>query len=123
MIMIWMMLAMAFPVLGIALFFVLPWTIALPVYLCGTVLSLAMHRAMHKSMKLPLRTGGERLVGESAEVLSWRGHEGRIRCDGESWHAWARNSADLRPGDRVEVLSLEGVTLKVAPRGLARERR
>lgn len=117
-----MMVMMAFPLLGIALFFVLPWPSAVPLYLAGVLLSLLLHRAMARSMKLPVRMGRGSLIGQGAEVLSWDGYEGRVRCRGESWHAWARDPPDLRPGERVKVVDLEGVTLEVVSPGSVGER-
>jgi membrane protein implicated in regulation of membrane protease activity len=113
--MLGMMIVMAFPLLGIALFFLLPWQTALPLYLGGLVLSLLLHRAMARSMKLPIRMGRGSLVGQEAEVLSWDHAEGRVRCRGESWHARARDPQGFDPGQRVEVVELAGATLEVVP--------
>ncbi len=111
--MLGMMIMMAFPFLGIALFFLLPWPSALPLYLGGVVVSVFLHRAMARSMKLPVRMGRSSLIGQEAEVLSWDHSEGRVRCRGESWHARARDPQSFEPGERVEVVELLGATLEV----------
>jgi membrane-bound serine protease (ClpP class) len=62
----------------------------------------------------PVRAGYEELIGASAEVRTSLDPEGQVWIEGALWRA--RLSGDggpLRPGDRVTVEAVEGLTLKV----------
>ena len=64
----------------------------------------------------PVRTGAEELVGARAEVRTSLDPEGQVWVEGALWRA--RLSGDggpLRPGDRVRVEAIEGLTLLVRP--------
>lgn len=64
----------------------------------------------------PVRTGSEELVGARAEVRTSLDPEGQVWIEGALWGA--RLSGDggpLRPGDRVTVEAVEGLTLVVRP--------
>lgn len=71
---------------------------------------LAAHREQ------PVRAGREELIGASAEVRTSLDPEGQVWIEGALWRA--RLSGDgrpQRPGDRVTVEAVEGLTLKVRP--------
>jgi len=56
-------------------------------------------------------TGPLSLIGEIGEVKEWSGSEGRIFVHGSIWGA---NSKDnLKPGDKVEILGVEGLVLQI----------
>ena len=60
--------------------------------------------------------GKEGMLGETAEVCSpFSGLEGRVRFGAEIWQAKleAEASPALSPGDFVEIISVEGLTLTV----------
>ncbi|HET7053320.1 MAG TPA: NfeD family protein [Solirubrobacterales bacterium] len=64
----------------------------------------------------PVRGGQEELIGASAEVRTPPDPEGQVAIAGAIWHA--RRMGDgvpLRPGDRVTVEAVEGLTLVVRP--------
>lgn len=64
----------------------------------------------------PVRTGSEELVGARAEVRTSLDPEGQVWIEGALWRA--RLSGDggpLRPGDRVTVEAVDGLTLMVRP--------
>ena len=64
----------------------------------------------------PVRTGSEELVGARAEARTSLDPEGQVWIEGALWRA--RLSGDggaLRPGDRVRVEAVEGLTLVVRP--------
>jgi membrane protein implicated in regulation of membrane protease activity len=111
-----MMLLMAFPLLGIALFFFLPWQVALPCYLAGIAVSVVYHRAMNQSRKLRVTTGRRGMIGETATVTSWRSGEGTVRCHGETWRARTLDGAAIAPDDDVLVVDFsEPMVLFVRP--------
>ena len=71
---------------------------------------LAAHREQ------PVRAGHEELIGAPAEVRSSLDPEGQIWIEGALWRArLAGNGGPLRPGDRVTVEAIEGLTLLVRP--------
>jgi membrane-bound serine protease (ClpP class) len=64
----------------------------------------------------PVRAGHEELIGAPAEVRTSLDPEGQVWIEGALWRArLAGDGAALRPGDRVTVESIEGLTLVVRP--------
>jgi membrane-bound serine protease (ClpP class) len=71
---------------------------------------LAAHREQ------PVRAGHEELVGALAEVRTSLDPEGQVWIEGALWRArLAGEGMALRPGDRVRVEAVEGLTLVVRP--------
>jgi membrane-bound serine protease (ClpP class) len=71
---------------------------------------LAAHREQ------PVRAGHEELIGAPAEVRSSLDPEGQVWIEGALWRArLTGNGGPLRPGDRVTVEAIEGLTLMVRP--------
>jgi membrane-bound serine protease (ClpP class) len=69
---------------------------------------LAAHR------ENPVRAGREELVGAAAEVRTSLDPEGQVWIEGALWRArLAGEGGPLRPGDRVTVEAVEGLTLRV----------
>jgi membrane-bound serine protease (ClpP class) len=63
----------------------------------------------------PVRTGAEELVGSSAEARSTIDPEGQVWAQGTVWGArLAEASNPVRPGDRVTVEAIDGLTLVVS---------
>jgi len=64
----------------------------------------------------PIRTGYEEMVGSSAEARSTLDPEGQVWIEGALWRArLAGGDAAARPGDRVVVEAVDGLTLVVSP--------
>ena len=62
----------------------------------------------------PVRTGSEELVGARAEVRTPLDPEGQVWIEGALWRArLAGEDAAPRPGDRVTVEAVDGLTLTV----------
>lgn len=75
---------------------------------------LAAHREQ------PVRAGHEELIGASAEVRASLDPEGQVWIEGALWRArLAGDGGPLRPGDRVTVEAIEGLTLLVRPESSA----
>lgn len=69
---------------------------------------LAAHRDQ------PVRTGSEELIGAGAEVRTSLDPEGQVWIEGALWRARLSDEAGpLRPGDRVTVEAIDGLTLVV----------
>ena len=64
-----------------------------------------------QSRKRTVQAGAEQLIGGTAEVVEWSGHEGRVRVHGEIW--LAESEMELASGDRVRVIGREGLKLTV----------
>ncbi len=58
-------------------------------------------------------TGIQTMLGESAEVVDGFEEKGLVRYSGELWTA--RTREPLRPGQRVRITRVEGLTLWVEP--------
>ncbi|MCD8520181.1 MAG: hypothetical protein LRY36_01330 [Alphaproteobacteria bacterium] len=61
--------------------------------------------------KKKVTTGTESMVGDSAEVIEWKDGKGRVTAQGEPWKAVG--DEPLKKGDRVKILAVEGLVLKV----------
>jgi membrane-bound serine protease (ClpP class) len=66
-----------------------------------------------KARERPVVSGLEELLHSNGEVLDDFEGKGRIRIHGEVW--LAESATPLRRGDRVQVLAVDGLVLKVQP--------
>jgi membrane-bound serine protease (ClpP class) len=73
---------------------------------------LAAHREQ------PIRGGHEELIGATAEVRTSLDPEGQVWIEGALWRArLSDDGPPLRPGGRVTVEAVDGLTLRVRPEG------
>ena len=99
------------PILGLAVFLVLPLVWAGPVYAVIFLLSVAMYMLIIKAMRQPITTGTEALLRSRATVVGgdkgyWRVQVGNETCDAESPEI-------LEVGDSVRITSINGLRLRV----------
>jgi membrane-bound serine protease (ClpP class) len=81
----------------------------------GAMFAFLVQRAV-RARHQPVRTGYEELIGTTAEVRVALDPEGQVFVQGALWRArLANGGGPLRPGDRVLVQSVEGLTLLVTP--------
>jgi membrane-bound serine protease (ClpP class) len=66
-----------------------------------------------RSMRRPVATGTQSMIGETAEVVADFTGRGRVRYGGELWNA--RSDTALRAGDPARIVKVEGLTLWVEP--------
>lgn len=67
-----------------------------------------------RAQRLPVRAGRETLIGRTAEVLSRVDERGgKVFVEGEYWNAVGNET--IEAGRVVEVVAVEGLTLKVKP--------
>lgn len=104
--------AMVFAMLGAGA------VVQLIVFIAGSIASLALIRPIaraHLRMPAELRTGTAALTGARAVVLQRVDSDGgRVRIGGEEWSARAYMEGQVyEPGDRVEVVKIEGATALV----------
>jgi membrane protein implicated in regulation of membrane protease activity len=103
------------PLIGLIVFWLLPLSSAIPVYLVILLVSGVLYwvtaRAMRKRAKYDLTS----LIGTEARVVSMSGIRGNIQyvveVHGELWNARSRD--ELLPDDTVKILSADGLTLQV----------
>ncbi len=97
------------PVWGLGLFLILPWPVALPLYLTIVALSLFLYVKIMQSLREPVLTGREALLGRIAEVSL----AGNLKLAGERWQI--ARPARLVPGQRVRIVGMTGMHLQVQP--------
>jgi len=61
----------------------------------------------------PVVSGTPRLLGAAGEVIEFGAGQGWAEIDGERWQV--RATQGLRPGQRVRVTAVDGLTLEVSP--------
>lgn len=88
------------------------------VFIAGAIASVLIVRPIAKShlhVPAPLRTGTAALTGAKAVVLQRVDADGGlVRIGGEEWSARAyMDGQSYEPGDRVEVVKIEGATALV----------
>jgi membrane-bound serine protease (ClpP class) len=105
----WCHLLLLSPVIGLVLFLILPWTIALPLYLLIVSLSVWLYTKIMASMRQPVKTGSEGLLGQVAEV----GPGDSMIVRGERWSIAQPDG--LTPGQQVRIVGLDGLRLQVQP--------
>ena len=100
------------PVLALPLLWLLPLSIALPIY--GIVLGLTALIAwpVVAAWRRPHLTGAEGMLGARGEALTDLDPHGLIRCQGEVWSA---TTEELIPaGERVRVVAVDRLQVRVA---------
>jgi membrane protein implicated in regulation of membrane protease activity len=110
--------ALAAVVAGIAAAVGLGVIVQLLLFIAGSIASVWILRPIarrHLHMPAALRTGTAALEGTKAVVLQRvDAHGGRVRIGGEEWSARAyMEDQVLEPGQRVEVVKIEGATALV----------
>jgi membrane-bound serine protease (ClpP class) len=85
----------------------------------GTVLTAAFFvfvvGAGLRAQWRPVQAGPEAMLGKTAGAISRiDAHGGRVFIEGENWNAVS--TAPVEPGQTVEVIGIEGLTLKVKPK-------
>lgn len=97
------------------------YRVDLSVILPGVLLTLAIVAFLSwrtvRLRRLPVRTGREGLVGETARVVrgfAGEGGRGTVLVHGEYWDA--SGAPDAAPGEQVRVAGVEGFTLRVERR-------
>lgn len=93
------------PILGLVLFAVLPFPVAMPLYLVVVTVSTLMYAAIWRALRLPPATGLEAMSGGRAHVVEALRPAGVIRYGGELWRALA--DEPVEPGTPVWIARVE----------------
>ncbi len=93
------------------------FNIALPVIAAlatvGALVIIAMAWIASRSLRRPVVTGVQAMVGDTAEVLEDFTGTGRVRYGGELWNA--RSAVSLQAGHRARIVKVDGLTVWVEP--------
>jgi len=110
--MILMPVIMVSPLLALLLFFYLPLSTALPIYIVILVVAGFCHYFMYQSMRARAKSGLEAMIGGEALVLQDIDPEGMIRFKDELWKATA-GGKKIAAGKKVRILEAQGLVLIV----------
>ncbi len=100
------------PLLGLGLFWILPWQAALPTYLVLVGIAAIYGWVTIRTIRQPVKTGREAMVGEEGIVVR-EGPPAVVRVRNELWNA--RSDTPIASGEPVRVVGLEGLRLRVEP--------
>jgi membrane-bound serine protease (ClpP class) len=101
------------PIVALVLFLLLPWWLALPLYLPILVSSLVGYwKALQTLGQAPV-TGETAMIGGHAKVVSVKTGEVNVEYQGEIWRAVCPHR--LLRGQDVIIEAVDGLTLKVKP--------
>src|SRR5207245_1110489 len=68
-----------------------------------------------RAQSLPVRADRETMLGKTVAALGRiDGQSGKVFVEGEYWNA--TSEAPIEPGQRLEIVGVEGLTLKVKPK-------
>jgi membrane-bound serine protease (ClpP class) len=104
-------LVLLMPVIGLILFWILPFYLALPFYAIVAVASGLIYYSIMKASHRPREIGKENMIGRHAEVIQKINPLGQVVIDGEIWEA--ESDEILGKGEKVEITALNGLTLRV----------
>ena len=100
------------PFFALTLFWIFPFTTALPLYILVLGISLFPYFKIFKAMRQQVKTGREAMIGKKALVVEDIDPEGKIQYAGEIWDASARKSRILK-GEQVKINGFRGLVLQV----------
>jgi membrane-bound serine protease (ClpP class) len=67
-----------------------------------------------RALRTPIHAGAESFVGKTGSVRSWEGEAGQVQLESELWSAESADGSDtISMGDKVEVVEVSGIRLKV----------
>lgn len=99
------------PFFGLPVFWLWPLSLALPIYLVILLLSVWVYYYTIVAMRRKVIVGPETLLHSCGEVESAPAGVLRVRVQSEHWSA--RSAEKLKPGDSIEVVGIDGLTLRV----------
>ena len=102
---------LALPILALAAFWLLPWPIGVPIGVALVVATLLFYGYLFRAARRRVITGVEALPHALGRVRSVQGGIAWIWLNSELW--CARAVEHLNEGDNVEVVSVDGLQLRV----------
>lgn len=104
-------LILLLPLISLPLFWFLPLTLAIPLYLGISAISALIYYFAIKAMLRPIETGVEALLHSTGEVVGKEGKRFRVRAQNDLWAA--ESTDNLQIGDRINIVAVKGLTLMV----------
>ena len=104
-------LVLLLPILALPLFWLVPLVIAVPAYVAILVVSGWIYWAAVSAMRRPVQTGAEALAHNTGEVIAREDGVLQVRVHSEIWNA--ESADDLQPGERIEVIGVQAMRLRV----------
>lgn len=104
-------LVLMLPVLALPVFWLWPLPIAASVYGAVLVVSLWIYVLSLRAMRRRVGTGIEELIGSNGIVVGVRSGIAHVRVHSEDWQALT--VPRLRAGDRVRIVGIDGLRLRV----------
>ena len=105
-------LILMLPLFALPLFWIFPFTTALPLYILILGISLFLYFKIFKAMRQQVKTGREAMIGKKALVVEDINPEGKIQYAGEIWDATAGEGCFLK-GEQVKIRAFRGLVLQV----------
>jgi membrane-bound serine protease (ClpP class) len=89
------------------------WMVILPVVAATAGIFVFAVSAGVKAQRRRPATGAEGLLGEAGVVRAVLAPEGQVLVRGEIWRAVAADGTPVGEGERVRVVGIDGLTLRV----------
>lgn len=102
----WCHLLLAMPLIGLGLFFILPFSTAVLLYLIVVAFSLLLYTKIVDAMRVAITTGAQTIVGQIVTTQA----DGSIHWKGEWWTA-----RPAFPNRRVRIIGIQGLVAQVVP--------
>ena len=102
------------PILALPVFWLLPLSLALPIYLTVVGVTAMILWPVVGAMRQPLRNGIEGMIGVRGEAVTELNPTGLVHCQGEVWSATADEA--VAPGERVWITDVYRLKVRVTPR-------
>ncbi len=90
-----------------------PWLLIATMGFISALFFLVLIGMVMKSRRRHIVSGREAMVNSIGYVIADFHNEGHVRIEGESWQA--SSETPLQQGQRIKVVAISGLTLKVAP--------
>jgi membrane-bound ClpP family serine protease len=110
-------LILLLPFFGLPVFWLWSLYLALPVNLVIQLQSARVYYYTIAAMRRQVTVGPETLLHSRGEVVAQFGLKTFVRVQGEIWSA--SSGDDLKSGDAIEVVGVDGLTLRVSRPGQA----
>lgn len=105
-------LVLLLPVFALPVFWLLPLSVATPVYAAVAVISLVLYAYTFRAMRQPHLNGAEAMLGETGSVVDVGEGGARLFFHGELWRADVEGEP-LAVGDEARIVGIEGLRLRV----------
>lgn len=104
-----MLFSRAGPAFQLSLSYIIPATVVTALFFILVV------GAGLRAQRLPVRAGPETMLGKNVAAVEAIGAAGgRVFVEGEYWNAFS--DTPVQPGELVEIIAIQGLTLKVKPK-------